>query len=124
MIRQTVHAIVAVLLWIVFVYYWSIVIRRPMNPDTKMALIALTSLTVLSAIYLAIWIYHNVRVHRKYRDRRRLRREATPPDRDYLGRRLVMADPEGLRRANYIEVKVVDSRINGKRLEQKIFRWL
>ncbi|UCH84784.1 MAG: hypothetical protein JSW50_03590 [Candidatus Latescibacterota bacterium] len=122
MVRQLLHAVFAVLMWVVFVYYWSLVVRRPMNPDTKMALTALTVLTVVTTIGLCIWIYHNIRLFRKFRDRRRKRRKSPPPKTDYLGRPLLMIDLDELRRANSIDVVIVTSWIKGEQIEQKIFK--
>lgn len=121
MIRQLLHAVLAVLMWVVFVYYWNLVIRRPMNPDTKTALVALAVLTAVTTVLLCIWIYHNIRVHRRFRGRRRARREAALPDRDYLGRRLMLEDAATLRRAGSIEVSVKSGWVDGKYEEQKTF---
>ena len=122
MIRQLLHAIFAVMMWIVFVYYWSLVVRRPMNPDTKMALTALAVLIVVTMVGLCIWIYHNIRVSRKFQGRRRTRREVELPSSDYLGRPLVMGNLDELRRAGSIEIVVVGSWINGKYVEQKALK--
>jgi len=122
MIRQLFHAIFAVLIWVVFVYYWSLVIRRPMNPDTKMALTALAVLTAITTVVLWVWVYHNIRLHRKFRDRRRARRQAVLPDHDYLGRPLVLKDADELLRAGRVEVVVIGSWINGRYIEQKAFK--
>ncbi|MEJ2722232.1 MAG: hypothetical protein P8181_14020 [bacterium] len=121
MIRQLLHAVFAVLMWVVFVYYWNLVVRRPMNPDTKTALIALAVLTAVTVVMLCIWIYHNIRVHRRFRGRRRARREAALPVRDYLGRRLMLGDADTLRRAGSIEVSVKSGWADGKYEEQKTF---
>lgn len=122
MIRQLLHAIVAILMWVVFVYYWSLVVRRPMNPDTKMALAALAILTLVTTVGLCIWIYHNIRLHRKFRGRRRERRGAELPTEDYLGRPLIIANLSEIQQARSIDVVVVGGWINGKYVEQKAFK--
>lgn len=122
MVRQTLHAIVAVLSWFVFVYYWTVVVGRPMNPDTKTALVVLSAITILTALYLTLWIHHNIRIHRRVRHRRKHRRDARDPEQDYLGRRMIMENLQVLRRSNYIEVGVIRDWVSGVAVEQKIFR--
>ncbi len=114
MLRQIFHVIVSVLLWVVFVYYWMIVIRRPMNPDTKMALICLAVLIVLSAAYLFWWIYYNIRLHKKVGERRVQRRDVGEPTHDYLGRELLMENRDALSKANYVRV-IIRDRITSKK---------
>lgn len=116
MLRQIFHVIVSVLLWVVFVYYWMIVVRRPMNPDTKMALICLAVLIALSAAYLFWWVYYNIRLHRKVGERRVHRRDAPEPTHDYLGRELLMENREALGKANYIRVIIRDRITSRKKL--------
>ena len=122
MFRQILHSIIAVLLWFIFAYYWTIVFRRPMNPDTKTALIALSVLTLVSAVCLVVWVFHNIRVFRTVQHRRRHRREASEPDRDYLGRRMVMENLDVLKRSNHVEVGVVRDRSGTTVIEAKVFR--
>jgi len=122
MLKQTIHAVVAVLLWVVFVYYWTIVFRQPMNPDTKTALVTLGVLTCLSALCLIAWVVHNVLVRRRVGERRRRRRNSPEPTRDYLGRRIIMENAERLRRSNHIEVEVARSPFHEVLVEHKIFR--
>ena len=122
MFKHVLHAVVAVLLWIVFVYYWRIVFRQPMNPDTQTALISLALLTLVTTLGLTAWVFHNILIHRRVRTRRQRRREALGPTRDYLGRRIVMDDADRLRRSTHIQVDVVRGRYQDVIVEQKIFR--
>ncbi len=122
MLRQTIHAVVAVLLWVVFVFYWAIVFRQPMNPDTKTALVTLGVLTLLSALFLVAWIFHNVLIRRRFGERRRRRRNASEPTRDYLGRRIIMENAERLRRSNHIQVELARSTYSDLLVEHKIFK--
>jgi hypothetical protein len=122
MVRQLLHGVVAVLLWVVFVYYWWIVLRRPMNPDTKTAIITLSVLTSVSILCLAAWIFHNIRIHRRLHRRKQRRRMDVEISRDYLGRPIVIDDPYLLRRSNYVEVEVIRSYVSGRTVERKIIR--
>ena len=116
MLRQIFHVIVSVLLWVVFVYYWVIVIRRPMNPDTRTALVCLAALIGVSAAYLLWWVFYNIRLHRRVGERRVQRRDAPEPTRDYLGRPLLMDNRERLRNSNYVRVIIRDRVTSRKKL--------
>ena len=122
MLRNALHVTAAALLWVVFVYYWRIVLRRPMNPDTRTALITLSILTAASVLFLAAWVFHNRRTYRA-RDRRKVRRSvASDPRRDFLGRRLVMESSAALKRSNYIDVDVERDLVSGDPMGRKVFK--
>ena len=122
MLRQVLHAIVAVLLWVVFGYYWWIVLRQPMNPDTQMALTILAILTLASILYITFWIFHNIRIHRTQHRRKERRKVEIETGRDYLGRRIVIDDPYALLKSNYIEIEVKRSFVSGEPVEWKVFK--
>ncbi|MDH3216453.1 MAG: hypothetical protein OEN01_09205 [Candidatus Krumholzibacteria bacterium] len=120
--RNTIHFIIAVLLWIVFVYYWQLVMQRPMNPDTRAALIALGVLSLFSIVYLTGWVFYNIRIARKFQ-RRKVRQSYTvQPVQDFMGRWIVADRPEILRAANNIEIVIKSSVVQDKTIEEKIFR--
>ena len=104
--RSTIHAIIAVLLWVVFVCYWQIVMRRPMSEDTQLALVTLGALAFLSALYLVVWVYYNVRLARRLQRRRTRLMGVDTPMRDYMGRWIVVDNATDLRQSNYIEIEV------------------
>ena len=122
MLRHAMHAIAAVLLWAVFGYYWWIVLRRPMNPDTRTALSILAILVLAGVIFLTAWVFHNIRIYRTRQRRKERRKALADNDRDYLGRRIVMDDPYMLLRSNYIEVEVTGAAAPGGTVEEKTFR--
>ena len=122
MLRQLLHGVVAVLLWVVFVYYWWIVLRRPMNPDTRTALTILAILTLASILSLAAWIYHNIRIHRRLNRRKERRKVRAEIKGDCLGRVIMVDDPYWVQRSNFFEVDVKRSVVSGEPVEQKIFR--
>lgn len=122
MLKNALHITASAALWIVFVCYWRIVLRQPMNPDTRTALVVLAILTVLTIVYLTGWIHHNLRIYRTS-DRRRKRRSVVgSPDRDYLGRPLVFESHDTLERSNYIEVHIKEGFVAGRWVERKIFK--
>jgi hypothetical protein len=116
------HGIIAALLWILYAYYWSIVGRRPLNPSTVVSLASLGVLAGLTMIILVVWIFHNIRIARKYQ-----RRTVRPPAprgavKDYVGRWIVCDQPELLLTANYIEVDIKRTVTDKRTVEEKIFR--
>ena len=120
--RSTIHAIIAVLLWVVFVRYWQIVMQRPMSEDTQLAIVTLGALAFLSALYLVVWVYYNVRLARRLHRRRARLMGVDTPMRDYMGRWIVVDHAADLRRANYIEIEVKRIIRPEGAIEEKIFR--
>jgi hypothetical protein len=121
-LRNAIHAIFSALLWVVFVYYWQIVMQRPMNPDTRTAMVSLGVLSFFTALYLTGWVYYNIRISRKFQRRKVRVHEARRPLKDYMGRWIVVDHPENLRTASYVEIDIKRSFIQNKRIEEKIFR--
>jgi len=93
-----------------------------MNPDTRMALTILAILTLASILCLALWIYHNIRIHRRFHRRKERRRVSIEIKGDSLGRRIVIDDPYAIQHSNYVEVEVRRSVVSGQPIEQKVFR--
>lgn len=120
--RNAVHGIIAVLFWVVFIRYWQIVMRQPMNSDTRVAIVTLAILAFLGALYLVFWVLYNVRLSRKLRRRQSRLLEPKLPLRDYLGRWIVVDDPARMRQAAYVEVDVKRIVTDKKTIEEKIFR--
>ena len=122
MARQFLHVTIAVLFWIVFFYYWHLVSRRPINPDTVTALVSLGGLALLTILYLVFWIFHNIRIFNRAQ-RRNVRHEGRrEPNQDWLGRWIVIDSPAALKKADHVVVEVKTSSVNGTTVEEKIFR--
>jgi hypothetical protein len=121
-LRNTIHAIVAVLLWVVFVRYWQIVMRRPMSEDTQVAIVTLGALAFLSALYLVLWVYYNVRLARRLQRRKARLMGVDTPMRDYMGRWIVVDDAADMHRSNYIEIEVKRIVRPDGAIEEKILR--
>jgi hypothetical protein len=111
-----------VLLWVVFARYWQIVMRQPMNPETKVAILTLGALAFFSALFLTAWVYYNIRLARKYQRRQTRPPEPRTPLQDYLGRWVVVDHPERLLTSRYIEVDIRRIETENKVIEEKIFR--
>ncbi len=122
MLRNLVHVVLAVLLWVVFVGYWWIVFRRPINPDTAAAIATLAALSFFAILYLYGWMVYNIRLAKRLPKRVRRRRGMRGPIQDFLGRWIVVDHPTRVMKANYIEVEVRKNVVNDRNLEEKIFR--
>ncbi len=92
-------------LWGVFLYYWYLVGRRPLNRHTTIALYVIGIMVAVTTVLVIWWIIHNIRLHRKLQ-RRRLRLDSSEPRRrDYAGRWLTVDDKSNLTRSGYIEIE-------------------
>lgn len=105
-----------------YAYYWSVVGSRPVNPSTVIALASLGVLAGLTIVLLIVWIFHNIRIAKRYE-----RRNVRPPaprasPRDYVGRWIVCDDPSRLLTASYIEVDIKTATTDQRTVEEKIFR--
>ena len=122
--RQThLHIALGILLWIVFGYYWHLVVRQPLSPHTRVALVAVGSIVGGIVIFLYLWVLHNMRIARSKGRRKNRPDAALPPVVDFLGRTFIATSDEELRRAPYIEVHVVETEDDtGLTAEHKLFR--
>jgi hypothetical protein len=107
MARSILHIVLGVLLWVVFGYYWHIVMRRPVSPEMKHALVVVGIIVGSITVFDFFWVFHNVRIARRSRRRGR-RGGSVPPASDFLGRAFVLQDDDMIRRARYVEVHIVE----------------
>jgi hypothetical protein len=108
MIRNGLHILLGVLLWVVFGYYWYIVFQRPITPHTRFALIAVCSIVAAITLFIVYWVLHNRRIARRNQRRARRLRGAAAESVDFLGRKIVSPGAAALARARYIEIGVVE----------------
>ncbi len=119
--RNRLHILLGVLLWVVFAYYWSLVVRRPITEHTQFALLVVGSIVVSVTLAMFGWVIYNMRLAR--RERRLLRRDSKGvPAADFLGRTITAMDEAQLKRASYIEVHLVESPDGPEATGHKVFR--
>lgn len=119
--RTTLHIVLGVLLWVVFIYYWHLVMKQPVTGETRRALLIVGIIVASITVFDFFWILYNVRLAR--RSRRRARpAEAPAPTLDFLGRTFVAHNDEELRRARYIEVHVIQMEDTDTVGGHKLFR--
>ncbi len=105
-LRNFIHYLFSVLLWILFGYYWYVVSGRRISLATFQAVIILAIVSLLGLLATALWVQHNKRIARR-------NRRAAPPappveshERDYLGRPVVLADGVDIRQARVISINL------------------
>ena len=119
--RTTLHIILGVLLWVVFIYYWHLVMKQPVTGETKRALMIVGAIVASISVFDFFWVLYNVRLGK--RTRRQTRPAEIPaPSLDFLGRTFVAHNDEELRRARYIEVHVVQMEDDKSAAGHKLFR--
>lgn len=119
--RTSLHIVLGVLLWVVFIYYWHLVMKQPVTAETKRALLIVGAIVAGITVFDVFWILYNVRLGR--RTRRRTRPAETPaPALDFLGRTFVAHNDAELRAARYIEVHVIQMEDTDTVGGHKLFR--
>jgi len=114
MYRKLLHFFMGFVLWCVFAYYWYLVGKRPLNEHTRLALVVIGVLVLITFLAVVWWVLHNLRIHRKLQRRKTRPLAAAPLKQDFLGRWVVADDEEALDRAAYIEIEI--------RGEEKVYR--
>lgn len=97
----------ALLSWALFAYYWWLVSRRRLNPETLAALTIL--IVAIGTVWLVtlFWIRHNQLVARRAGDRRKKRRMPPPElSTDTLGRRIELVGELAPVDARYVEIAI------------------
>ncbi len=119
--RTTLHIILGVLLWVVFIYYWHLVMNQPVTDETKRALSVVGIIVASITVFDFFWILYNVRLGRRTR---RVTRpvEIPAPSLDFLGRTFVAHNDAELRAARYIEVHVIQVEDDKSAAGHKLFR--
>jgi len=60
--RNFLHYLISILLWILFGYYWYVVVQRQISRESLEPLVILTGITVLGLVITLWWIAHNKRI--------------------------------------------------------------
>ena len=109
-VRLVLHVALAVLGWILFVYFWRIVGERGLSPGAIISLVAMAVFLAAVIISTTLWIMHNLKIARV--NRRKGRREV--PElayrRDKIGYTIESEDFESLRETRLIEIDIEGDR--------------
>ena len=105
--RLLTHILVAVLSWALFGYYWGLVARRRITPNTIHGIQILLVLVLLIWTITALWIQHNRRRFAGRPDRRTRRTAAGPlPLIDSIGQTVEITGDPPLNIADYVEITI------------------
>ena len=106
--RLILHIVIAVIAWILFGYYWSLVARRQLTENTVSAVQILLILVLAIWGLTGLWVQHNRRRYAGRPDRRTRRSASGPaPETDAIGQVLrIEGDPRALARAPIVEIEV------------------
>ena len=104
--RNVLHTVFSVLLWMLFGYYWYVVGQRSINPATINAVLALGSAVAVGVILTLIWVAHNLRLARKFGRRKGFDAPPETFETDCLQRPLVHPPVHELRRAKIVNVSL------------------
>ena len=63
--RNFLHYLISILLWVLFGYYWYVVVQRQIDRDTLQPLAILFAITALGLAITLWWIAHNKRIAAK-----------------------------------------------------------
>lgn len=104
--RQAIHGLLSILLWIVFIYYWFLVMHQSAGGGVLLAVKVLSVLVLVGLVATVLWVRYNERLAR--RNRRTAPRTSPPEvlDTDHVGRRVESPGLEGLRSAKVTEVRI------------------
>jgi len=118
--RQTMHILVSILLWIVFGYYWYLVTHQSLSSGVVLAIKVLSLLVVLGIITTVLWIRHNERLAR--RDQRRSPRPSPPEilDHDHIGRRIAGPGLAALKHARVTEIDIDDQDVKSYDIQDEV----
>ena len=105
-VRLVLHVALAVLGWVLFVYFWRIVGERGLSPGAMISLVAMALFLAAVIVSTTLWIVHNLNIART--NRRKGRREVPdlPYRQDKIGYTIENEDFESLKGARFIEIDI------------------
>jgi len=109
-VRLVLHVALAVLGWVLFVYFWRIVGERGLSPGAMISLVAMAVFLAAVIISTTLWIVHNLNIARSNRRKGRREIPELPYRRDKIGYTIENEDFESFKSMRFIEVVVEGDR--------------
>ena len=106
--RNFLHYLFSILLWILFGYYWYVVVERQISKEHLEPLGILVGITVLGLTITLWWIAHNKRIAAKGKRNTLMPPPAEPFEFDNLNRPIVAPDIAVLQSAARVTISVDD----------------
>jgi hypothetical protein len=90
--RNFIHYLFSILLWILFGYYWYVVFQRQVSRETLHPLGILFGISVLGLAVTLWWVAHNKRIAAKGKRKNLMPAPVEPFEKDNLDRKIVAPD--------------------------------
>ena len=103
--RNFLHYLISILLWILFGYYWYAVFQRQIGPDSIQPLGILFGITVLGLAITLWWIAHNKRIAARGKRKTLMPPPAEPFEFDTLNRPIIAPEMALLKTAGRVTVE-------------------
>jgi hypothetical protein len=104
--RNFLHYLASILMWILFGYYWYVVVERQIGRDSLQPVAILLGMTALGLAFTLWWIAHNKRIAARGNRNTLMAPPVEPFERDNLHRPIVAPDMDRLKTASAISVHV------------------
>src|SRR5512134_1549347 len=106
-VRGTFHALIAMICWGLFVYWWNGVLPQVDSNEPVIALLFIGATVLATVLITALWVRYNLGIFLRKGPRRRLTRVIENYGTDSLGRRIERPPgPESLKTARLVVVSV------------------
>ena len=113
-IKGILHALLAVLTWVLFVTWWNQVIPQVTVEDASMAFLVIFLTFLICSVLTLLWVRYNVGIFRRKGPRKNLPTVSEEREADYLGRRLDHPGYDLLKGASLVVVSREEDRKNFK----------
>ena len=87
-IKGIFHTFLAVMTWLLFVYWWNQVIPQISVEDASVAFLVIFLTLFITSVLTLLWVRHNLGIFRRKGPRKNLPFVSEERDADYLGKRL------------------------------------
>ena len=112
--KSAFHALLSILTWILFFYWWKKVIPQIGPEDAKTAFLAISLTVLVTSVLTLLWVRHNIAIFRRKGPRKGLPPVSEERSVDHLGRRLDRPAADFLKGARIVTVSLEGG---GKRFE-------
>ena len=110
--KGIIHALIAVLTWILFIAWWNQVIPQVTTEDASLAFFVIFLTILICSVLTLLWVRYNVGIFRRKGPRKTLPSVPEECEADYLGRRLEHPGYEFLKSAPLVVVSREEDRKN------------
>ena len=106
--RNFLHFLISILMWILFGYYWYVVVERQIDRDSLQPLAILFAITAVGLGITLWWIAHNNRIAARGKRKNLMTAPKEPFEFDNQKRPIVAPDMDLLKAAGRVTITVDD----------------